>query len=90
MIFVKIGLLLLMAALGILLFVSDEVQRSFFKCERDFGMMTLDVVSTKKDPVKAAEEYHEKLARTVDYICGMIITVMIIITVGVLMIAFNV
>lgn len=90
MIFVKIGSLLLLAAMGILVFVVDEVQRGFLKCERDFGQMALDVVSRKKDPVKAAEENHEKLIGTVNYICGLIITVIVVVIVGILMIAFNV
>lgn len=90
MIFVKIGVLLLLVAIVILAFVTDEVRRGFLKCERDFGQMALDVVSRKKDPVKAAEENHEKLIGTVNYISGLIITVIVIVIVGMLMIASNV
>ena len=90
MIFVKIGSLLLLAAMGILVFVVDEVRRGFLKCERDFGQMALDVVSTKKDPVKAAEENHAKLVQSINYITGLMLFEFALLMIGLTIMVANV
>lgn len=86
----KLGAILILIAMFLLIFVRGEVEYRMRISERDFGQMALDVVSRKKDPVKAAEENHEKLVRSINYITGLILFEFALLTIGLTIMVSNV
>lgn len=87
---IKLGAILILIAMFLLIFVRGEVEYRMRISERDFGQMALDVVSGKKDPVKAAEENHAKLVRSINYITGLILFEFALLTIGLTIMVANV
>ncbi len=86
----KLGAILILIAMFLLIFVRGEVEYRMRISERDFGQMALDVVSRKKDPVKAAEENHAKLVQSINYITGLMLFEFALLMIGLTIMVANV